>query len=161
MYGTALWAILTIRSRIPRAAGSGAVLARIGEGLVLVRGDRRLIGALVVTVIYNLFAWPFTSMIPVIGRDLALVEGYLMIKRDGIAARRAERPLRGQKPTLASTACGKPNLAGNTGNAQQCGRREIFLQRGSHPGHDQAGRSIETSRAERDLDRQEQAVYQG
>ena len=64
MYGTALCAILTIRSRIPRAAGSGAVLARIGEGLALVRGDRRLIGVLVVTVIYNLFAWPFTSVIP-------------------------------------------------------------------------------------------------
>ena len=69
MYGTALWAILAIRSRIPRAAGSGAVLARIGEGLVLVRGDRKLIGVLIVTVVYNLFAWPFTSMIPVIGRD--------------------------------------------------------------------------------------------
>jgi MFS family permease len=69
MYCTALWAILTIRSRIPRAAGSGAVLARIAEGLALVRGDKRLIGVLVVTVIYNIFAWPFTSMIPVIGRD--------------------------------------------------------------------------------------------
>lgn len=69
MYCTALWAIMTIHSRIPRAAGSGAVLARIGEGLVLVRGDRKLIGVLIVTVVYNLFAWPFTSMIPVIGRD--------------------------------------------------------------------------------------------
>jgi MFS family permease len=69
MYCTALWAIMTIQSRMPRAAGSGAVLARIGEGLVLVRGDRKLIGVLIVTVVYNLFAWPFTSMIPVIGRD--------------------------------------------------------------------------------------------
>ena len=89
MYGTALWAILTIRSRIPRAAGSGAVLARIGEGLVLVRGDRRLIGVLVVTVIYNLFAWPFTSMIPVIGRDRLHLgpEGVgLLATMDGIGA---------------------------------------------------------------------------
>jgi hypothetical protein len=54
MYGTALWAIRTIRSRIPRAAGSGAVLARIGEGIAVVRSDSRLIGVLVVTVIYNL-----------------------------------------------------------------------------------------------------------
>ena len=69
MYCTALWAILTIRSRIPRAAGSGAVRARIAEGLAFVRADKRLIGVLVVTVIYNVFAWPFTSMIPVIGRD--------------------------------------------------------------------------------------------
>ena len=89
MYGTALRAILTIRSRIPRAAGSGAVLARIGEGLALVRGDRRLIGMLVVTVIYNVFAWPFTSMIPVIGRDRLHLgpEGVGMLASlDGIGA---------------------------------------------------------------------------
>jgi MFS family permease len=89
MYGTALLAILTIRSRIPRAAGSGAVLARIGEGLALVRGDRKLIGVLVVTVIYNLFAWPFTSMIPVIGRDRLHLgpEGVgLLATMDGIGA---------------------------------------------------------------------------
>jgi MFS family permease len=89
MYCTALFAILTIHSRIPRAAGSGAVLARIGEGLVLVRGDRRLIGVLVVTVIYNLFAWPFTSMIPVIGRDRLHLgpEGVgLLATMDGIGA---------------------------------------------------------------------------
>jgi MFS family permease len=69
MYCTALWAVVTIHSRIPRAAGSGAMLARIAEGFALVRTDRRLIGVLLVTVIYNIFAWPFTSMIPVIGRD--------------------------------------------------------------------------------------------
>ncbi|WKA27401.1 MFS transporter [Bradyrhizobium roseum] len=89
MYGTALLAILTIRARIPRAAGSNAVLARIGEGLALVRGDRRLIGVLVVTVIYNLFAWPFTSMIPVIGRDRLHLgpEGVgLLATMDGIGA---------------------------------------------------------------------------
>jgi hypothetical protein len=55
MYRTAIWAVLTIRSRIPRAVGSGAVLARIAEGLALVRTDKRLIGVLVVTVIYNYF----------------------------------------------------------------------------------------------------------
>ena len=44
MYCTALWAVLTIRSRIPRAAGSGAVRARIAEGLAFVRADKRLIG---------------------------------------------------------------------------------------------------------------------
>jgi MFS family permease len=89
MYCTALWATLTIRSRIPRAAGSGAVLARIGEGLALVRTDKRLIGVLVVTVIYNIFAWPFTSMIPVIGRDRLNLgpEGVgLLATMDGVGA---------------------------------------------------------------------------
>ncbi len=89
MYGTALFAVLTVQSRIARAAGSGAVLARIGEGLALVRGDRRLIAVLIVTVIYNLFGWPFTSMIPVIGRDRLHLgpEGVgLLATMDGIGA---------------------------------------------------------------------------
>ena len=46
-----------------------SVIARIAEGLRLVRGDRRLIGTLTITVIYNVFGWPFTSMVPVIGQD--------------------------------------------------------------------------------------------
>jgi MFS family permease len=89
LYCTALWAVLTIRSRIPRGADSGAVLARIAEGLALVRTDKRLIGVLVVTVIYNVFAWPFTSMIPVIGRDRLDLgpEGVgLLATMDGIGA---------------------------------------------------------------------------
>lgn len=89
MYCTALWAALTIRSRIPRAAGSDAVLARIAEGLAFARTDKRLIGVLIVTVIYNIFAWPFTSMIPVIGRDRLHLgpEGVgLLATMDGIGA---------------------------------------------------------------------------
>src|SRR5204862_4039598 len=77
------------RSRIPRAAGASAVLARIAEGLALVRTDKRLIGVLLVTVIYNIFAWPFTSMIPVIGRDRLHLgpEGVgLLAAMDGIGA---------------------------------------------------------------------------
>jgi MFS family permease len=69
MYCTALWAVYAIRTRFPRAASSAAMLAQIAEGFALVRTDPRIIGVLVVTVIYNIFAWPFTSMIPVIGRD--------------------------------------------------------------------------------------------
>jgi MFS family permease len=89
MYCTALWAVLTIRSRIVSTAGSGAVLAQIAEGLALVRTDKRLIGVLVVTVIYNLFAWPFTGMIPVIGRDRLYLgpEGVgVLATMDGIGA---------------------------------------------------------------------------
>ena len=89
MYCTALFAVLTIHSRIPRAAGSGAVLARVAEGLAIVRTDKRLIGVLIVTVIYNIFAWPFTSMIPVIGRDRLQLgpEGVgLLATMDGIGA---------------------------------------------------------------------------
>jgi MFS family permease len=89
MYCTALWAVLTVRSRIPRSADSSAVLARIAEGLALVRTNKRLIGVLVVTVIYNIFGWPFTGMIPVIGRDRLHLgpEGVgLLATMDGIGA---------------------------------------------------------------------------
>lgn len=65
---------------LPRAPGSGAggpgVLASVAEGFAFVRREPRLIGALVVTLIFNLFGWPSISMIPVIGQDrLALGPG--------------------------------------------------------------------------------------
>jgi len=89
MYAGAIAAAVTVRSRIPRAPGSSAVLARISEGLTIVRGDKRLIGTLTVTIIFNVFAWPFTSMIPVIGRDRLLLgpEGVgILASLDGIGA---------------------------------------------------------------------------
>jgi MFS family permease len=48
---------------------SGAVLTHVVEGLLLAKSDRRLVAILTVTVIYNVFGWPFTSMVPVIGQD--------------------------------------------------------------------------------------------
>jgi MFS family permease len=69
-YLVALAAALRVRHRntaVP--TGSQSVLARIIEGLALVRRDPRLVATLTVTVIYNMFGWPATSMIPVIGHD--------------------------------------------------------------------------------------------
>jgi MFS family permease len=60
------------RNRHPGNAGD-PVLARLREGLALVRRDRRLIGTLTITVVYNVFGWPFTAMIPVIGQDSLLL----------------------------------------------------------------------------------------
>jgi MFS family permease len=70
-YGVALVAAIRLRHRnsIAPMAADGVVLARMIEGLRLVRRDSKLIGTLVITVIYNVFGWPFTSMIPVIGQD--------------------------------------------------------------------------------------------
>ena len=45
----------------PAPARRGAVLARIIEGFMLVRRDPRLVGDLTMTVIYNVFGWPFTA----------------------------------------------------------------------------------------------------
>ena len=110
MYCTALWAVLTIRSRIVSTARSGAVLAQIAEGLALVRTDKRLIGVLVVTVIYNIFAWPFTGMIPVIGRDRLYLgpEGVGLLGDHG-----RDRRLRGCAPAgvVADTEMVQPGLS--------------------------------------------------
>jgi hypothetical protein len=46
-----------------------SLVARIAEGFAVVRRDPRLMGPMVVTLVFNLFGWPFTSMIPVIGQD--------------------------------------------------------------------------------------------
>jgi MFS family permease len=89
-YALALAAALGIGYRNSIApAGAGAVLARIIEGLLIVRGDPKLIATLTVTVIYNVFGWPFTSMIPVIGQDnlqLGATGIGMLASMDGIGA---------------------------------------------------------------------------
>ena len=70
-YAIALVAALLVghRNSLFPGAAVGTVLARMVEGLLVVRRDRHLIAILTITVIYNLFGWPFTAMIPVIGQD--------------------------------------------------------------------------------------------
>ncbi len=69
-YLVAIAAALRVRHRNTAGpSGAQSVLARIVEGLVLVRRDRRLIAVLTITVVYNMFGWPASSMVPVIGHD--------------------------------------------------------------------------------------------
>jgi MFS family permease len=68
-YLVALAAALQVRHRNPASSpGSQGVIGRMIAGLVLVRRDGRLAAILVITVIYNVFGWPFTCMVPVIGQ---------------------------------------------------------------------------------------------
>ena len=70
LYAIALVAALRIRIRSRTGVTDTApVLQRVREGLAWVRGDRRMTGVLLVTVIFNVFGWPCTSMIPVLGKD--------------------------------------------------------------------------------------------
>jgi MFS family permease len=70
LYAAALVAALTVRRRTaPRAPSGEGVLARIGEGLAVVRRDRRLAGTLIVTIIFNIFGWPYNSLVPVIAQE--------------------------------------------------------------------------------------------
>jgi MFS family permease len=65
-----------------------AAAMRVGHRNSL-RRDRRLVGTLVVTVIYNTFGWPFTSLVPVIGQDnlgLGAAGIGLLASMDGVGA---------------------------------------------------------------------------
>ncbi|GHD44374.1 hypothetical protein GCM10017083_11720 [Thalassobaculum fulvum] len=73
--GAALYALglgaslrIGVRSR-PAVVDPVPVLTRMREGLAWTRGNRRMTGVLLITVIFNVFGWPSTSMIPVLGKD--------------------------------------------------------------------------------------------
>ena len=70
LYAASLAAALRIQMRTRTAAAHRAsFITSIREGLAWLRRDRRLIGVFAITIIFNVFGWPFTSMIPVIGTD--------------------------------------------------------------------------------------------
>ena len=64
-------AIATRLSRRPRtmAPRTGPVLAEVRESFHLAAALPRLRAVLIVTVVFNLFAWPFTAMVPVIAAE--------------------------------------------------------------------------------------------
>lgn len=90
LYAVALAVALGIRQRNAVASPlAGSALLRIAEGLMLIRRDRRLSGTLVITVIYNVFGWPCTSMVPVISQDrfhLGAQGVGLLASMDGVGA---------------------------------------------------------------------------
>ena len=64
--------VAVLRMRLPghiAAAHASSFIASIREGFAWVRGDPRLIGVFLITIIFNIFGWPFTSMVPVIATD--------------------------------------------------------------------------------------------
>ena len=70
LYAASLVAALRVRVRhAPAGAARSLFIASMLEGLAWLRTDHRLIGIFLITVIFNIFGWPFTSMIPVIGTD--------------------------------------------------------------------------------------------
>jgi MFS family permease len=66
----ALLAVLRVRDRpVPPDDSPPGVGAMLAAGFVAARESPRLAGTLWVTVVFNLFAWPVLSMVPVIGQD--------------------------------------------------------------------------------------------
>ena len=50
----------------------------LGEGVRLVKGSPRLIGIFIITIILNIFGFPYASMVPVLGRSVYEVEPALV-----------------------------------------------------------------------------------
>ena len=91
LYAAALVAALAVRRRTtaPRGASGEGVLARIGEGFAVVRRDRRLAGTLLVTIIFNIFGWPYNSLVPVVAQEhlrLGPETVGLLVGMDGVGA---------------------------------------------------------------------------
>jgi MFS family permease len=80
--GAALYAIaflLIMRTTNLSGGRTGAglrVIRQIREGLSYVRGQPRIMATLAVTVIANIFGFPFAIMVPVIGRDVLSLDAF-------------------------------------------------------------------------------------
>ncbi len=65
--------VLSIRN-LPRATSAvvnrGSPRAQIQDSLNLLRTNRVLLGAVLVTIAFNFFGWPFMQMVPVIARNI-------------------------------------------------------------------------------------------
>jgi MFS family permease len=72
---TSLAAALRLARRPPDAgAAGGSFVENMREGLAWLRGDSRMVGLLVITIVFNIFGWPFTSLIPVVATDYFQLE---------------------------------------------------------------------------------------
>ncbi|MFM9993048.1 MAG: MFS transporter [Burkholderiaceae bacterium] len=70
LYCTSGWIVMHMNKRDePAHQHRGSLLTPVIEGFVLIKNDPRLIGIFLITVTFNIFGWPYTSMIPVIATD--------------------------------------------------------------------------------------------
>jgi MFS family permease len=67
----ALLTTLRIRARsgVTAAPPGEGMLARVSEGVALAWRDPRLRGTLWVTIVFNVWGWPFTALVPVVARQ--------------------------------------------------------------------------------------------
>ena len=82
LYAASLSAAMRIRRhKLEAGASHSSIFAGLREGFTWLRGDRRLIGVFLITIIFNIFGWPYSSMVPVIAtadfqmspRDVGLI----------------------------------------------------------------------------------------
>jgi MFS family permease len=60
----------TTGAAAPKAAARASFLTAVREGLRFARRDRRILAIVAVTVVFNLFAFPYVALVPVYGEDV-------------------------------------------------------------------------------------------
>jgi MFS family permease len=107
LYLGALIAVLRLRHQeVPQVAPRVSLTATLTAGFVAARASPRLAGALWLTVLYNVFAWPVLSMVPVIGQDR------LGLGADGIGVLASMEGVGTLVGALALAAFSKPSMYG-------------------------------------------------
>jgi MFS family permease len=79
LYSVALFVALSMRYQPPQieAVRAGAV-QQIREGVSYIRGSRLMVGVLVITLLMNLFGFPYVSQQPVVAREDLMVNDVLV-----------------------------------------------------------------------------------
>ena len=73
----------------PDRRGDLRLLARIIDGFRVIRNDRSIVGTLAVTIVYNVFIWPASSLVPAIGESELHLTAFpigLLMSGDGVGA---------------------------------------------------------------------------
>lgn len=95
LLGAVLYAVAIIfMLALPRpdrssSADDFGLWRNLREGLAHAAGDRRIVGVLIVTVIFNVWVFPYTAMIAVIGRDDLALDAFnvgLLASMEGVGA---------------------------------------------------------------------------
>ena len=89
-YVVAVIAMLTLTHRDRVSAGKGrSVLREITEGLLYLKASRAMAAIMGMTVVFNLWAYPMVTMIPVIGKDVLALDAFpvgLLASAEGAGA---------------------------------------------------------------------------
>ena len=88
LYCVSGWVVIQMSKRkMPQYQHRGLLLEPVREGFLLIKKDPRLIGIFLITVIFNIFGWPYTSLIPVVATDYLLLmpkEVGLLVSFEGV-----------------------------------------------------------------------------
>ena len=73
--------VIVVMAKVPGRTsplGSFTLISDLRAGIRYVRGDRNLRRILAITIAFNVFGFPFTSMIPVLGRDHLGLDAFMV-----------------------------------------------------------------------------------